>query len=198
MRFFVVSLCTDMLCLSPVYHWLLASLGRRHRCSDFQYFSLTAKVCFSFEKISSVTWYLLIIQRCAWFALWILDACYPTLFILRCYVFCFSDRLIEIAGNRFPTYFDSEEKLFCMTRSIHLYRELTCDSVLKRYSFPEFKKKKKTILTGLFITVFVWYQSFVKSNLFFWRHFHVDNSTVSKVKLLWKDWHCSSHFIPYD
>lgn len=143
MRFFVVSLCTDMLCLSPVYHWLLASLGRRHRCSDFQYFSLTAKVCFSFEKISSVTWYLLIIQRCAWFALWILDACYPTLFILRCYVFCFSDRLIEIAGNRFPTYFDSEEKLFCMTRSIHLYRELTCDSVLKRYSFPEFKKKKK-------------------------------------------------------
>ncbi|PKU42465.1 hypothetical protein llap_7223 [Limosa lapponica baueri] len=43
-----------------------------------------------------------------------------------------AERLIEIAGNRFPTYFDSDEKLFCMTRSIHLYRELTCGSVLKR------------------------------------------------------------------
>ncbi|NXD64622.1 RA51B protein, partial [Eolophus roseicapillus] len=53
-----------------------------------------------------------------------------------------AERLIEIAGNRFPTYFDSEEKLFCMTRSIHLYRELTCGCVLKRYFFPEFKKKK--------------------------------------------------------
>ncbi|XP_071600554.1 DNA repair protein RAD51 homolog 2 isoform X2 [Heliangelus exortis] len=43
-----------------------------------------------------------------------------------------AERLIEIAGSRFPTYFDSDEKLFCMTRSIHLYRELTCGSVLKR------------------------------------------------------------------
>lgn len=57
--------------------------------------------------------------------------------------FFFFDRLVEIAGNRFPTYFDSDEKLFCMTRSIHLYRELTCDSVLKRYSFPELKRRKK-------------------------------------------------------
>lgn len=47
-----------------------------------------------------------------------------------------------MAANRFPTYFDSDEKLLCMTRSIHLYRELTCCCVLKRYSFPEFKKRK--------------------------------------------------------
>jgi len=76
----------------------------------------------------------------------------------------FFDRLIEIAGNRFPAYFDSDEKLFCMTRSIHLYRELTCGSVLKRYSFSEFKKK--TILAGLSITIFVLCQSFMKTNLF--------------------------------
>ncbi|XP_071414254.1 DNA repair protein RAD51 homolog 2 isoform X4 [Pithys albifrons albifrons] len=43
-----------------------------------------------------------------------------------------AERLIEIAGNKFPTYFDSDEKLFWMTRNIHLYRELTCCSVLKR------------------------------------------------------------------
>ncbi|XP_061853824.1 DNA repair protein RAD51 homolog 2 [Colius striatus] len=43
-----------------------------------------------------------------------------------------AERLVEIAGNRFPSYFDSDEKLFSMTCSVHLYRELTCDSVLKR------------------------------------------------------------------
>lgn len=79
--------------------------------------------------------------------------------------FFFFVRLIEIAGNRFPTYFDSDEKLFCMTRSIHLYRELTCGSVLKRYSFPEFKKKK-TILTGLSRTIFILYQNLMKCNSF--------------------------------
>ncbi|XP_066177476.1 DNA repair protein RAD51 homolog 2 isoform X3 [Sylvia atricapilla] len=43
-----------------------------------------------------------------------------------------AERLIEIAANRFPDYFDSDEKLLSMTRSIHLYRELTCCCVLKR------------------------------------------------------------------
>ncbi|KAM9554818.1 DNA repair protein RAD51 homolog 2 isoform 1-T1 [Guaruba guarouba] len=60
-----------------------------------------------------------------------------------------AERLIEIAGNRFPTYFDSEEKLFCMTRSIHLYRELTCGSVLKRIMSLEeeiISKKVKLII----------------------------------------------------
>ncbi|XP_052551781.1 DNA repair protein RAD51 homolog 2 isoform X1 [Tympanuchus pallidicinctus] len=60
-----------------------------------------------------------------------------------------AERLIEIAGNRFPTYFDSDEKLFCMTRSIHLYRELTCDSVLKRIKSLEeeiISKKIKLII----------------------------------------------------
>ncbi|KAM6393902.1 DNA repair protein RAD51 homolog 2 isoform 2-T3 [Pluvialis apricaria] len=60
-----------------------------------------------------------------------------------------AERLIEIAGNRFPTYFDSDEKLFCMTRSIHLYRELTCGSVLKRIMSLEeeiISKKVKLII----------------------------------------------------
>ncbi|XP_035395967.1 DNA repair protein RAD51 homolog 2 isoform X7 [Cygnus atratus] len=60
-----------------------------------------------------------------------------------------AERLVEIAGNRFPTYFDSDEKLFCMTRSIHLYRELTCDSVLKRIKSLEeeiISKKVKLII----------------------------------------------------
>ncbi|NXO25539.1 RA51B protein, partial [Cisticola juncidis] len=43
-----------------------------------------------------------------------------------------AERLIEIAASRFPTYFDSDEKLLCMSRSIHVYRELTCCCVLKR------------------------------------------------------------------
>lgn len=116
---------------------------------------------------------------CLWFRglLCLLSECllpyYPILFFLQYYAFCFLDfvfvffnRLIEIAANRFPTYFDSDEKLLCMTRSIYLYRELTCCSVLKRYSFPEFKKEK-TILTGLSINFFL-YQSFVKSNYFIW------------------------------
>ncbi|XP_047920942.2 DNA repair protein RAD51 homolog 2 isoform X2 [Anser cygnoides] len=60
-----------------------------------------------------------------------------------------AERLVEIAGNRFPAYFDSDEKLFCMTRSIHLYRELTCDSVLKRIKSLEeeiISKKVKLII----------------------------------------------------
>ncbi|KAM6445448.1 DNA repair protein RAD51 homolog 2 [Rhynochetos jubatus] len=60
-----------------------------------------------------------------------------------------AERLIEIAGNRFPAYFDSDEKLFCMTRSIHLYRELTCGSVLKRIMSLEeeiISKKVKLII----------------------------------------------------
>ncbi|XP_064514426.1 DNA repair protein RAD51 homolog 2 isoform X2 [Pseudopipra pipra] len=60
-----------------------------------------------------------------------------------------AERLIEIAGNRFPTYFDSDEKVFCMTRSIHLYRELTCCSVLQRIMSLEeeiISKKVKLII----------------------------------------------------
>lgn len=145
----------------------LASLGREPNCSDFQYFSLTAS---PLKRISVITWYLLIIQRFALFALWIHDALVSHIipFSVLCFLWFFFDRLIEIAGNRFSTYFDSDEKLFCMTRSVHLYRELTCGSVLKRYSFPELKKKKSHILNGLSITIFVLYQTFMKSNSFIW------------------------------
>ncbi|XP_030904893.1 DNA repair protein RAD51 homolog 2 [Melopsittacus undulatus] len=67
-----------------------------------------------------------------------------------------AERLIEIAGNRFPTYFDSEEKLFCMTCSIHLYRELTCGSVLKRITSLEeeiISKKVKLIIVDSIASV---------------------------------------------
>ncbi|NXO34654.1 RA51B protein, partial [Locustella ochotensis] len=60
-----------------------------------------------------------------------------------------AERLIEMAANRFPTYFDSDEKLLCMTRSIHLYRELTCCCVLKRIMSLEeeiISKKVKLIV----------------------------------------------------
>ncbi|XP_061467093.1 DNA repair protein RAD51 homolog 2 isoform X3 [Rhineura floridana] len=43
-----------------------------------------------------------------------------------------AERLLEIAQHRFPDYFATEEKLISMPCRIHLYRELTCDSVLKR------------------------------------------------------------------
>ncbi|XP_078246625.1 DNA repair protein RAD51 homolog 2 isoform X3 [Pogona vitticeps] len=43
-----------------------------------------------------------------------------------------AERLIEIAQHRFPHYFASEENLVLMPNRIHLYRELSCDSVLKR------------------------------------------------------------------
>uniref|UniRef100_A0A7M4FKJ7 DNA repair protein RAD51 homolog 2 n=1 Tax=Crocodylus porosus TaxID=8502 RepID=A0A7M4FKJ7_CROPO len=43
-----------------------------------------------------------------------------------------AERLVQIAEHRLPNYFVTEEKLVSMTRSIHLYRELTCESVLKR------------------------------------------------------------------
>ncbi|XP_068802300.1 DNA repair protein RAD51 homolog 2 isoform X3 [Struthio camelus] len=60
-----------------------------------------------------------------------------------------AERLIEVAGNRFPAYFDSNEKLFSMTRNIYLYRELTCGSVLKRIKSLEeeiISKKVKLII----------------------------------------------------
>ncbi|CAN0167514.1 unnamed protein product [Bubo scandiacus] len=60
-----------------------------------------------------------------------------------------AERLVEVAESRFPTYFDSDEKLFCMTRSIHLYRELTCGTVLKRIMSLEeeiISKKVKLII----------------------------------------------------
>ncbi|XP_074811622.1 DNA repair protein RAD51 homolog 2 isoform X3 [Natator depressus] len=60
-----------------------------------------------------------------------------------------AERLVEIAEHRFPNYFDTEEKLFSMTRSIHLYRELTCDSVLKRIETLEeeiISKKVKLVI----------------------------------------------------
>ncbi|XP_048341388.1 DNA repair protein RAD51 homolog 2 isoform X2 [Sphaerodactylus townsendi] len=43
-----------------------------------------------------------------------------------------AERLIEIAQHRFPHYFATKEKLTSMPSSIHVYRELTCNSVLKR------------------------------------------------------------------
>ncbi|KAG6931092.1 RAD51 -like protein B [Chelydra serpentina] len=60
-----------------------------------------------------------------------------------------AERLVEIAEHRFPNYFGTEEKLFSMTRSIHLYRELTCDSVLKRIETLEeeiISKKVKLLI----------------------------------------------------
>nr|XP_032630656.1 DNA repair protein RAD51 homolog 2 isoform X2 [Chelonoidis abingdonii] len=60
-----------------------------------------------------------------------------------------AERLVEIAEHRFPNYFGAEEKLFSMTRSIHLYRELTCDSVLKRIETLEeeiISKKVKLVI----------------------------------------------------
>ncbi|XP_039389670.1 DNA repair protein RAD51 homolog 2 isoform X10 [Mauremys reevesii] len=60
-----------------------------------------------------------------------------------------AERLVEIAEHRFPNYFGTEEKLFSMTRSIHLYRELTCDSVLKRIETLEeeiISKKVKLVI----------------------------------------------------
>ncbi|XP_038621365.1 DNA repair protein RAD51 homolog 2 [Tachyglossus aculeatus] len=43
-----------------------------------------------------------------------------------------AERLVEIAESRFPRYFNTEEKLLSMSSKIHLFRELTCDEVLKR------------------------------------------------------------------
>ncbi|XP_063145871.1 DNA repair protein RAD51 homolog 2 [Candoia aspera] len=43
-----------------------------------------------------------------------------------------AERLIEIAQHRFPHYFATKEKLIAMPNNVHVYRELTCDSVLKR------------------------------------------------------------------
>ncbi|XP_075783467.1 DNA repair protein RAD51 homolog 2 isoform X3 [Pelodiscus sinensis] len=60
-----------------------------------------------------------------------------------------AERLVEIAGHRFPNYFVTEEKLFSMTRNIHLYPELTCDCVLKRIETLEeeiISKKVKLVI----------------------------------------------------
>ncbi|XP_067413896.1 DNA repair protein RAD51 homolog 2 isoform X2 [Emydura macquarii macquarii] len=60
-----------------------------------------------------------------------------------------AERLVEIAEHRFPNYFGTEEKLFSMTRNVHLYRELTCDSVLKRIESLEeeiISKKVKLVI----------------------------------------------------
>uniref|UniRef100_A0A8D0G9D7 DNA repair protein RAD51 homolog 2 n=1 Tax=Sphenodon punctatus TaxID=8508 RepID=A0A8D0G9D7_SPHPU len=60
-----------------------------------------------------------------------------------------AERLVEIAEHRFPNYFGTEEKLFSLTNSIHLYRELTCDNVLKRIESLEeeiISKKVKLIV----------------------------------------------------
>ncbi|CAI5763825.1 repair RAD51 homolog 2 isoform X2 [Podarcis lilfordi] len=43
-----------------------------------------------------------------------------------------AERLLEMARHRFPDYFATEEKLVLIASRIHLYREFTCDSVLKR------------------------------------------------------------------
>ncbi|XP_033002999.1 DNA repair protein RAD51 homolog 2 isoform X1 [Lacerta agilis] len=43
-----------------------------------------------------------------------------------------AERLLEMAQHRFPDYFATEEKLVLIASRIHLYREFTCHSVLKR------------------------------------------------------------------
>ncbi|XP_043842811.1 DNA repair protein RAD51 homolog 2 [Dromiciops gliroides] len=43
-----------------------------------------------------------------------------------------AERLIRIAEFRFPSFFNTEEKLLSMSSKIHLYLELTCNDVLKR------------------------------------------------------------------
>ncbi|XP_053241206.1 DNA repair protein RAD51 homolog 2 isoform X5 [Podarcis raffonei] len=43
-----------------------------------------------------------------------------------------AERLLEMARHRFPDYFATEEKLVLIANRIHLYREFTCHSVLKR------------------------------------------------------------------
>ncbi|XP_054386751.2 DNA repair protein RAD51 homolog 2 isoform X9 [Pongo abelii] len=43
-----------------------------------------------------------------------------------------AERLVEIAKSRFPSYFNTEEKLLLTSSKVHLYRELTCDEVLQR------------------------------------------------------------------
>ncbi|XP_075386769.1 DNA repair protein RAD51 homolog 2 isoform X2 [Tenrec ecaudatus] len=43
-----------------------------------------------------------------------------------------AERLVEIAESRFPSYFNSEEKLLLTSSKVHLYRELTCEEVLQR------------------------------------------------------------------
>ncbi|XP_059578879.1 DNA repair protein RAD51 homolog 2 isoform X8 [Alligator mississippiensis] len=60
-----------------------------------------------------------------------------------------AERLVQIAEHRLPNYFVTEEKLVSMTRSIHLYRELTCESVLKRIESLEeeiISKKVKLVI----------------------------------------------------
>nr|XP_033808989.1 DNA repair protein RAD51 homolog 2 isoform X5 [Geotrypetes seraphini] len=60
-----------------------------------------------------------------------------------------AERLVEMATHRFPEYFDTEEKILSMTSRIHLYRELTCEDVLKRIESLEeeiISKKVKLVI----------------------------------------------------
>ncbi|XP_066550537.1 DNA repair protein RAD51 homolog 2 isoform X2 [Amia ocellicauda] len=43
-----------------------------------------------------------------------------------------AERLVEIAQSRFPRYFGDQQRLLEMAKRVHLFRELTCQSVLKR------------------------------------------------------------------
>ncbi|XP_078518133.1 DNA repair protein RAD51 homolog 2 isoform X2 [Lissotriton helveticus] len=60
-----------------------------------------------------------------------------------------AERLVEMAGNRFPELYDTEEKLFSLSRRIHLYRELTCEDMLRRIESLEeeiISKKVKLVI----------------------------------------------------
>ncbi|XP_019727093.1 DNA repair protein RAD51 homolog 2 [Hippocampus comes] len=43
-----------------------------------------------------------------------------------------AERLVEIAQNRFPDYFNSREKVLQMAGRVHIFREMTCQDVLCR------------------------------------------------------------------
>ncbi|XP_061610073.1 DNA repair protein RAD51 homolog 2 isoform X3 [Phyllopteryx taeniolatus] len=43
-----------------------------------------------------------------------------------------AERLVEIAQNRFPDYFSSQEKVLQMAGRVHIFREMTCQDVLCR------------------------------------------------------------------
>ncbi|XP_077366706.1 DNA repair protein RAD51 homolog 2 isoform X2 [Festucalex cinctus] len=43
-----------------------------------------------------------------------------------------AERLVEIAQNRFPDYFTSKEKVLQMAGRVHIFREMTCEDVLRR------------------------------------------------------------------
>ncbi|XP_077408755.1 DNA repair protein RAD51 homolog 2 isoform X2 [Vanacampus margaritifer] len=43
-----------------------------------------------------------------------------------------AERLVEIAQNRFPDYFSSKENVLRMAGRVHIFREMTCEDVLRR------------------------------------------------------------------